>query len=428
MKNISLSTLILLLNGLFVSALSQENSVEIKEIFVPSYQANLQSVAFDGEYYFLGYAETSRGRIVAYSKEGVIQYSFVLPRNCYHPASIMYDPDYDNLLVSNGSNAKMQFWRLNKITGDSLYSWDLTWTNENGALGAFDGDYYWFHSILEYGNKIRIRQFDASERLISTNDIPWVGLPQGASAVNGYYYYMVSFPNRIIKFNPSNFGIVQSWKISDIGETQGLAYFDDEFIFGMRMHDHNKLFKVQLGEKPKIISRPDTIFALGDLFLYQLEVIPVNRLSQVKYRLLEAPVGALLDSTGGTLSYWPTQAGIFSFQVAIEEPGYGITEQAFSIRVRPVITEQSSGRDLKKNDYHIYPNPFRNSLRIEAGGITLDFRDVHIYDISGKEIRLEVRIDSSGLILQTSSLPRGIYFLRVKNVDKSVRTFPLVKM
>ncbi len=73
-------------------------------------------------------------------------------------------------------------------------------------------------------------------------------------------------------------------------------------------------------------------------------------------------------------------------------------------------------QSFDENELKIYPNPVHSVLKIET--TTQALKTIDVYDISGK-VMLKYTSNQSVIELNTSKLPNGIYFVKVKTDTKS---------
>ena len=91
-----------------------------------------------------------------------------------------------------------------------------------------------------------------------------------------------------------------------------------------------------------------------------------------------------------------------------------------------------SSAQVKEDNYikleiTAYPNPTANFLTLHVlGNAELSTLTFHLYDISGKIITSR-KIISSTEIIGMENLPSAIYFLKVANNKKEVKTFKIIK-
>jgi hypothetical protein len=74
--------------------------------------------------------------------------------------------------------------------------------------------------------------------------------------------------------------------------------------------------------------------------------------------------------------------------------------------------------DRRESEIQVYPNPMRNKLTVETGSSLLG-EELAVFDILGNRIISE-RITEKQLILSTSMLHSGVYFVKVGNTVKRV--------
>jgi hypothetical protein len=73
-----------------------------------------------------------------------------------------------------------------------------------------------------------------------------------------------------------------------------------------------------------------------------------------------------------------------------------------------------------------YPNPTTNYLTLNVGKAELSTLNFQLFDISGKLIESR-KIISSNETIGMENLPNAIYFLKVTNNNKQVKTFKIIK-
>jgi hypothetical protein len=69
---------------------------------------------------------------------------------------------------------------------------------------------------------------------------------------------------------------------------------------------------------------------------------------------------------------------------------------------------------------HVYPNPFDNNIYLESNA---DLADVRLYSLTGTLLNIQIKPTKTGLIINTSQLPAGIYFLSVSGITKKMIKF-----
>jgi len=79
--------------------------------------------------------------------------------------------------------------------------------------------------------------------------------------------------------------------------------------------------------------------------------------------------------------------------------------------------------DVETRPYQMYPNPVVDQLNFSQAGI---ISSVELIDITGKII-VTVNNDNDHLLINTSNLAKGMYFVRVNTTDGKVYSDKLAK-
>ena len=87
------------------------------------------------------------------------------------------------------------------------------------------------------------------------------------------------------------------------------------------------------------------------------------------------------------------------------------------------LVNQESNVIESVNSVIIYPNPFSDKINIEFAS---DFETIHIFDFNGRELNVQKTVLDNKLILNTSNLARGYYFIRIMDID-GIKTMKLIK-
>ncbi|HLN53227.1 MAG TPA: T9SS type A sorting domain-containing protein [Lentimicrobium sp.] len=100
--------------------------------------------------------------------------------------------------------------------------------------------------------------------------------------------------------------------------------------------------------------------------------------------------------------------------------------------IESALTESSLGLEYPElnDNFKIYPTLFNDKLYLEAGDI-LNGSVIDLYNASGHKVISEIISPYNNKTLETASLPKGIYFLRLNSTDadKSIisKTIKLIK-
>ena len=117
----------------------------------------------------------------------------------------------------------------------------------------------------------------------------------------------------------------------------------------------------------------------------------------------------------------------YQFQLFLTTPGGGWDDRLANTQIRDVnVTDGNnlSINDFEKNDFLIYPNPASTYINVSG---TYIFESLVIRNINGALIKkIEVKDVTSNYKLDTSNLPKGLYFLEIK-VDNRQATKKFIK-
>ncbi|MHA8082290.1 T9SS type A sorting domain-containing protein [Aquirufa sp. A-Brett2-15D] len=143
--------------------------------------------------------------------------------------------------------------------------------------------------------------------------------------------------------------------------------------------------------------------------------------------LLTAQAQVAVIATGGDAS---GSAGTVAYSVgqivyATNIGTYGLVaqgvQQPYAISIVLGIEDNSINLD-----FTAYPNPTINFLTLNVGNAELSTLSFQLYDLRG--ILIESRkIVSSTETISMENLPSAMYFLRVTNNNKDVKTFKIIK-
>lgn len=96
----------------------------------------------------------------------------------------------------------------------------------------------------------------------------------------------------------------------------------------------------------------------------------------------------------------------------------------FDINDRNITLSKSMGiTEYQLNDFMIYPNPSDGNLHIEFAPEVMDYVEVSLYDIKGKQIKHNIYKEISSVFkvhLDHHDIKSGVYFVKIKNGDKSI--------
>ena len=131
--------------------------------------------------------------------------------------------------------------------------------------------------------------------------------------------------------------------------------------------------------------------------------------------------GGEASGAGGTVSY---TIGQVTYSNYIQNEG-AIAEgvqQAYEILVISS-SENKFGINLELS---VYPNPTREYLKLKFVNYTTDNLTYQLYDINGKLLEYK-KLDGVETKIQVDMLAPSIYYLKVINGRKEVKTFKIIK-
>lgn len=131
--------------------------------------------------------------------------------------------------------------------------------------------------------------------------------------------------------------------------------------------------------------------------------------------------GGNASGSGGTSSY---SVGQVVYTTETETTGtitQGV-QQPFEILVLTAIEEASE----VILECSVYPNPTTNLLILKIGNYDKENLSYHLFDINGRLIEIK-KVFANETQITTGNLTPGIYFLRVSDNVKEVKTFKIIK-
>jgi hypothetical protein len=130
--------------------------------------------------------------------------------------------------------------------------------------------------------------------------------------------------------------------------------------------------------------------------------------------------GGDASGSGGTVAYSVGQI-VYTTNTGTNGSVAQGVQQSYEISIVLGIEDNSIKLELTA-----YPNPTTNFLTLNVGNAELSTLSFQLYDISGKLIESR-KIISSTETIGMENLPRAIYFLKVANDKKEVKTFKIIK-
>jgi len=131
--------------------------------------------------------------------------------------------------------------------------------------------------------------------------------------------------------------------------------------------------------------------------------------------------GGNASGNGGSVSYSIGQPFTQTHSAAAGSVAEGV-QQPYEISTVSGIAE-ASGILLS---IAAYPNPTANNLTLEIKNFTLSGLSMLLFDMHGKLLKRE-KITDSRTIVELSDLEAAVYFLKVIDGQREVKTFKIVK-
>ncbi len=131
--------------------------------------------------------------------------------------------------------------------------------------------------------------------------------------------------------------------------------------------------------------------------------------------------GGNASGSGGTVSYSVGQIVYMTIQGATETIAEGV-QQPYEISEITNLNEE-----LAVNiSFNAYPNPASDYLMLKIEGMTNQKFSYSLFDINGKIVKESESVASETKI-SLENMPKSIYFLKIANKKKEVKTFKIIK-
>ena len=146
----------------------------------------------------------------------------------------------------------------------------------------------------------------------------------------------------------------------------------------------------------------------------------ISAITGVKAQQGFTAAGGGASGSGGNAAYSVGQIVYTTNTGAGGSVAQGV-QQPFEISIVP--GKDGNSIELELN---VYPNPTNNFLILNVGNSELSTLSYELYDNIGKILKRRKMISSSETI-GMENLPSAIYFLKVSNNNKEVKTFKIIK-
>lgn len=131
--------------------------------------------------------------------------------------------------------------------------------------------------------------------------------------------------------------------------------------------------------------------------------------------------GGNASGSGGSASYSIGQTVYTTHTGTNGSVAQGV-QQPYEISI---VTEVKEASDITLS-FMVYPNPTTNFLKLKVENYTSENLMYVLYELSGKVIETK-KIESSEVSITTEKLASGIYFLKITELDKDIKTFKIIK-
>ncbi len=131
--------------------------------------------------------------------------------------------------------------------------------------------------------------------------------------------------------------------------------------------------------------------------------------------------GKTVSSTAGSVSY---SVGQVVYTTIVGDNGsvnQGV-QQPYEIFVVTAIPD-ASGIDLKLS---AYPNPVKDHLTLKISGYESDNLYYRLFDMNGKLLKMKKVTDPQTQIIMQDLKP-AVYFLKIIDKNKEIKTFKIIK-
>jgi len=130
--------------------------------------------------------------------------------------------------------------------------------------------------------------------------------------------------------------------------------------------------------------------------------------------------GGVAAGSGGTVAYSVGQIVYTTPTGATGSVAQGVP-QPYEISIVLGVEDHQISLNMQ-----VYPNPTTDYFTLSIGEIEVSTLNFQLYDTSGKLIERK-KITSTTETIVMDNLPSSIYFLKVTNKNKEVKTFKIIK-
>ena len=131
--------------------------------------------------------------------------------------------------------------------------------------------------------------------------------------------------------------------------------------------------------------------------------------------------GGNASGSGGSASYSIGQSAYNTYTGTNGSVAQGV-QQPYEISI---VTEIKEAKDISLS-FLVYPNPTSDILKLKIENYTTNNLTYHLYQLDGKTIETK-NIESLDISISMEQLASGIYFLKITELDKEIKTFKIIK-
>jgi hypothetical protein len=131
--------------------------------------------------------------------------------------------------------------------------------------------------------------------------------------------------------------------------------------------------------------------------------------------------GGNASGSGGSASYSIGQP-VYTTHIGTNGSVAQGVQQPYEISI---VTEIKEAKDISLS-FLVYPNPTTDFLKLKTENYTSENLRYHLYQLDGKILETK-KIESLDVSISMEHLASGIYFLKITELDKDIKTFKIIK-
>lgn len=131
--------------------------------------------------------------------------------------------------------------------------------------------------------------------------------------------------------------------------------------------------------------------------------------------------GGNVSGTGGSVAYSVGQT-VYSTHTGTNASVTQGVQQPYEISI---VTEIKEAKDISLS-FVVYPNPTTNFLKLKINNYESDYLTYHLYQLDGKILDTK-KIEDAETSISMEHLASGVYFLKITELNKDIKTFQIIK-